>query len=102
MPDLIPLQTSIRMGKLHSSRSKVSLGRWKGWAMDNPHTGLFEGGERCFSGIVRSLRVTFECGEDYAIESSPWILCCGSFAVQVSSATLMHFHIFPINGTAIG
>ncbi|CAK9106583.1 unnamed protein product [Durusdinium trenchii] len=52
-----------------AKQGHVSLGRWKGWAMDNPHTGLFEGGERCFSGIVRSLRVTFECGEDYAIES---------------------------------
>lgn len=47
----------------------MSLGRWKSWA--EPHVGLFENGERCFSGIVRSLRVTFECGEGYVIETAP-------------------------------
>ena len=40
---------------------QVRLGRWKGWASDARHVGLFDNGERCFSGIVRSLRVQFEC-----------------------------------------
>ena len=35
--------------------------------------GLFENGERCFSGIVRSLKVQFECGENYVVETATWM-----------------------------
>ncbi|CAJ1379296.1 unnamed protein product [Effrenium voratum] len=52
-----------------ATQGHVRLGKWKGWASDASHTALFEGGERCFSGIVRTLRVQFECGEGYVIES---------------------------------
>ena len=52
-----------------AKQGHVSLGRWKGWAIGSPNIGLFENGERCFSGIVRSLKVHFECGEGYVIES---------------------------------
>ncbi|CAE7482809.1 unnamed protein product [Symbiodinium pilosum] len=52
-----------------ATQGHVRLGRWKGWASDSPHVGLFENGERCFSGIVRSLRVQFECGEGHVIET---------------------------------
>ena len=34
---------------------------------------LFEHGERCFSGIVRSLKVQFECGENYVVETATWM-----------------------------
>ncbi|CAE7769698.1 unnamed protein product [Symbiodinium sp. CCMP2456] len=52
-----------------NSISEVRLGRWKGWASDARHVGLFDNGERCFSGIVRSLRVQFECGEKHVVET---------------------------------
>ncbi|CAE7772982.1 unnamed protein product [Symbiodinium microadriaticum] len=52
-----------------ATQGHVRLGRWKGWASDARHVGLFDNGERCFSGIVRSLRVQFECGEKHVVET---------------------------------
>ncbi|CAE6933381.1 unnamed protein product [Symbiodinium natans] len=52
-----------------ATQGHVRLGKWKGWASDARHVGLFENGERCFSGIVRSIRVHFECGEKHVIET---------------------------------
>ncbi|CAE7838867.1 Prkcsh [Symbiodinium sp. CCMP2592] len=52
-----------------ATQGHVRLGRWKGWASNARHVGLFENGERCFSGIVRSLRVQFECGERHVVET---------------------------------
>lgn len=65
-----PLEnTTTRFAFEDAKQGHVSLGRWKGWAIDAPHVGLFENGERCFSGIVRSLKVQFECGENYVVET---------------------------------
>eukprot|EP00929_Paragymnodinium_shiwhaense_P061024 TRINITY_DN30460_c0_g2_i1.p1 TRINITY_DN30460_c0_g2~~TRINITY_DN30460_c0_g2_i1.p1 ORF type:complete len:534 (-),score=130.96 TRINITY_DN30460_c0_g2_i1:101-1702(-) len=43
----------------------TNLGTWRGWQQGTKeHIGVYDGGSRCPSGTARSLRATFECGEE--------------------------------------
>jgi len=61
-----------------------TLGRWKGWDPRMPHVGIFENGDRCFSGRVRELRVSVQCGEN------PDILQVREPSQCVYEATMTH------------
>jgi len=46
-----------------ATQDGTELGSWQGWDPKSAHHALFENGQRCFSGITRSLRVQIQCGE---------------------------------------
>jgi len=50
-----------------AKQDHTKLGMWKDW--DGWYGATYEHGERCFSGITRSLHVSFECGEEVTIRS---------------------------------
>jgi len=50
-----------------ATQDGVSLGKWEKWDAAARHTAVFANGERCFSGITRSLRLALQCGEDVGI-----------------------------------
>jgi len=50
-----------------AQQDHTTLGNWQGWDPKEKNVALFENGERCFSGITRSTRVTVECGDSMTV-----------------------------------
>lgn len=50
-----------------AEQGHTSLGNWGGWDPKEAGVALFSGGQRCHSGIIRSARVTVECGEELKV-----------------------------------